>query len=43
MIIISHDRDLLDNAVNQILSLENKQLTLYRGGIPTSNACAASE
>jgi ATP-binding cassette subfamily F protein 3 len=32
MIIISHDRDLLDNAVNQILSLENKQLTLYRGG-----------
>jgi ATP-binding cassette subfamily F protein 3 len=32
MIVISHDRDLLDNAVNQILSLENKQLTLYRGG-----------
>jgi ATP-binding cassette subfamily F protein 3 len=32
MIIISHDRDLLDHAVNQILSLENKQLTLYRGG-----------
>ncbi len=32
MIIISHDRDLLDNAVTQILSLENKTLTLYRGG-----------
>ncbi len=32
MIIISHDRDLLDNAVDQILSLENKKLTLYRGG-----------
>jgi ATP-binding cassette subfamily F protein 3 len=32
MIVISHDRDLLDNAVNQILSLETKQLTLYRGG-----------
>jgi ATP-binding cassette subfamily F protein 3 len=32
MIIISHDRDLLDNAVNQILSLENRKLTLYRGG-----------
>jgi ATP-binding cassette subfamily F protein 3 len=32
MIIISHDRDLLDNAVNQIMSLENKKLTLYRGG-----------
>jgi ATP-binding cassette subfamily F protein 3 len=32
MIVISHDRDLLDHAVNQILSLEAKQLTLYRGG-----------
>jgi ATP-binding cassette subfamily F protein 3 len=32
MIIVSHDRDLLDNAVNQILSLEAKKLTLYKGG-----------
>ena len=32
MIIISHDRDLLDNAVDQILSLDAKKLTLYRGG-----------
>ena len=32
MIIISHDRDLLDNAVTQILSLEAKKLTLYKGG-----------
>src|SRR6185312_2002367 len=32
MIIISHDRDLLDNAVDQILSLEARKLTLYRGG-----------
>src|ERR1700712_4081439 len=32
MIIISHDRDLLDNSVSQILSLENHTLTLYRGG-----------
>src|SRR6201991_2266536 len=32
MLVISHARDLLDNAVNQILSLETKQLTLYRGG-----------
>src|SRR5450631_2731966 len=32
MMIISHDRDLLDNAVNQILSLEAKKLTIYRGG-----------
>jgi ATP-binding cassette subfamily F protein 3 len=32
MIIISHDRDLLDSSVNFILSLEAAQLTLYRGG-----------
>src|SRR3978361_107286 len=32
MIIISHDRDLLDNSVSKILSLENHTLTLYRGG-----------
>ena len=32
MIVISHDRDLLDTSVNFILSLENQQLTLYRGG-----------
>src|ERR1700690_4242445 len=32
MMIISHDPDLLDNAVDQILSLEAKKLTLYRGG-----------
>jgi ATP-binding cassette subfamily F protein 3 len=32
MIVISHDRDLLDNAVGHILSLEAKKLTLYRGG-----------
>ena len=32
MIIVSHDRDLLDNSVNQILSLEAKKLTLYKGG-----------
>jgi ATP-binding cassette subfamily F protein 3 len=32
VIVISHDRDLLDTSVNQILSLENQTLTLYRGG-----------
>jgi ATP-binding cassette subfamily F protein 3 len=32
MIVVSHDRDLLDTSVNFILSLENKKLTLYRGG-----------
>ena len=32
LIVISHDRDLLDSAVGHILSLEQKKLTLYRGG-----------
>jgi ATP-binding cassette, subfamily F, member 3 len=32
MIVISHDRDLLDTSVEQILSLEHRKLTLYRGG-----------
>jgi ATP-binding cassette subfamily F protein 3 len=32
LIVISHDRDLLDNAVGHILSLENRKLELYRGG-----------
>jgi ATP-binding cassette subfamily F protein 3 len=31
-IVISHDRDLLDNAVDWILHLEGGRLTLYRGG-----------
>jgi ATP-binding cassette subfamily F protein 3 len=32
LIVISHDRDLLDRSVAHILSLEGKKLTLYRGG-----------
>jgi ATP-binding cassette subfamily F protein 3 len=32
LIVISHDRDLLDTSVNHILALENRKLTLYRGG-----------
>jgi ATP-binding cassette subfamily F protein 3 len=32
LIVISHDRDLLDSAVGHILSLEGRKLTLYRGG-----------
>ena len=32
VIIISHDRDLLDNAVNSILHLDQSKLTFYRGG-----------
>jgi ATP-binding cassette, subfamily F, member 3 len=32
LIVISHDRDLLDSAVEYILALEGQKLTLYRGG-----------
>ena len=32
VVVISHDRDLLDNAVDWILHLEGERLTLYRGG-----------
>src|SRR5438270_12680178 len=32
VIIISHDRDLLDRAVNWILHLDGRKLALYRGG-----------
>jgi ATP-binding cassette subfamily F protein 3 len=32
LIVISHDRDLLDNAVGHILALEQKTLSLWRGG-----------
>ncbi len=32
VIVISHDRDLLDNAVDSILHLEKSKLTFYRGG-----------
>src|SRR5262245_8587951 len=32
VIVISHDRDLIDNAVDWILHLEGGKLTLYRGG-----------
>ncbi|HLH91820.1 MAG TPA: ABC-F family ATP-binding cassette domain-containing protein [Xanthobacteraceae bacterium] len=32
VIVISHDRDLIDNAVDSILSLDQRRLTFYRGG-----------
>src|ERR1700674_5619534 len=32
VIVISHDRDLLDTSVDQILHLDRRKLTLYRGG-----------
>jgi ATP-binding cassette subfamily F protein 3 len=35
VIVISHDRDLLDNAVDWTLHLEAGKLTLYRGGYST--------
>ena len=42
VIVISHDRDLLDNAVDWILHLDGGKLTLYRGGYTRSSASAAS-
>lgn len=32
LLLISHDREFLDNTVNHILHIEHRQLTLYRGG-----------
>src|SRR5262245_22482001 len=32
IIVVSHDRDLLDNSVDQILHLDRTKLTLYSGG-----------
>ncbi len=32
VIIVSHDRDLLENSVDQILHLDRRKLTLYSGG-----------
>ncbi len=32
VLMISHDRDLLNKAVNSIVHLENQKLTLYKGG-----------
>src|SRR4029450_864682 len=32
VIVISHDRDLLDDAVDWILHIDGGKLTLYRGG-----------
>jgi ATP-binding cassette, subfamily F, member 3 len=32
LLVISHDRDLLDNAVDHVLHLDRRRLTLYRGG-----------
>jgi ATP-binding cassette subfamily F protein 3 len=32
LIVVSHDRDLLDNSIDHVLHLGNEKLTLYRGG-----------
>ena len=42
VMVISHDRDLLDKAVDWILHLEAGKLTLYRGGYSAFDASAAS-
>jgi len=41
MIVISHDRDLLDSSVDFILSLEHAKLTLWRGGYSAFEAARA--
>jgi len=43
MIVVSHDRDLLDTSVNFILSLENRTLTLYRGGYSAFETARAEQ
>ena len=32
LLLISHDRDFLDNVVNNVLHIEQQRITLYRGG-----------
>ena len=32
LILISHDRDFLDNVIDQVIHIEQQQMTLYRGG-----------
>ena len=38
VLLVSHDRDLLNNAVTAILHVDNGDLTLYRGGYDTFEA-----
>ena len=38
VIVISHDRDLLDSSVDQILHLDHGKLTLYKGGYSSFEA-----
>ncbi|MBE2275725.1 MAG: ABC-F family ATP-binding cassette domain-containing protein [Rhodobacteraceae bacterium] len=42
VLLISHDRDLLNRAVGSILHLENRKLTLYTGGYDTFAATRAA-
>ena len=42
VLLISHDRDLLNRAVGAILHLENRKLTLYQGGYDTFAATRAA-
>ncbi|MDA9238749.1 ATP-binding cassette domain-containing protein [Planktomarina sp.] len=43
VVVISHDRDLLNRAVGAILHLENKQLTFYQGNYDTFAKTRASK
>jgi ATPase subunit of ABC transporter with duplicated ATPase domains len=40
VIVISHDRDLLDTSVDQILHLDRGKLTLYQAPVPRSRNSA---
>jgi ATP-binding cassette subfamily F protein 3 len=42
VIVVSHDRDLLDTSVDQILHLDQHKLTLYRGGYSSFEAQRAA-
>ena len=42
VIIISHDRDLLNRAVDTIVHLDERKLILYRGGYDRSTGSGAS-
>ncbi len=43
VLLISHDRDLLNRAVGAILHLENRKLTLYQGGYDTFATTRAAQ
>jgi ATPase subunit of ABC transporter with duplicated ATPase domains len=42
VLLISHDRDLLNRAVNSIVHLDQKKMTFWRGGYDSSNVSSPS-